>query len=61
MRYVPRDVAYFHDAGAHVAAAQKSEAERDVVRARHCPRWRWLLGHGALRVRLKLRRSLGWN
>jgi glycosyltransferase involved in cell wall biosynthesis len=61
MRYVPRDVAYFHDAGAHVAAAQKSEAERDVVRAPHCPRWRWLLGHGALRVRLKLRRSLGWN
>ena len=60
MRYVPRDVAYFHDAGAHVVAAQKSEIERDVVRARHCsPRWRWLIGHGALRVRLKLRRLLG--
>jgi glycosyltransferase involved in cell wall biosynthesis len=60
LRYVPRDVAWFHDAGAHVANAQKSEAERDIVRAHHCsPRWRWLLGHGLLRARLKLRRIFG--
>lgn len=60
MRYVPRDVALFHDAGAHVAAAQKSEIERDRVRAHHCsPRWRWLLGHLLLRVELKLRRLRG--
>lgn len=59
LRYVPRTIARFHDAGAHVQAAQRSEAERDGVRARHLPRWVWLMGNLALRVEHRLRRLAG--
>lgn len=59
LRYVPRVVAWFHDAGAHVQARARSEAERDAVRARRVSRLRFRLGNGLLRVELKLRRLLG--
>jgi len=58
LHYVPRDIALFHDAGAHVLNHEKSEAERNVVRARYCRRPLWLLGHWALRLELRLRRHL---
>lgn len=57
--YIARDIALFHDAGAHVIHHASCEAERDRVRARYCYRPLWLLGHWALRVELKLRRLLG--
>lgn len=59
LQYVHRDVARFHDAGAHVLAAQACELERNTVRHRYCPRLLWLLGHWSLRAELKLRRMLG--
>lgn len=57
--YVAKDIALFHDAGTHVTNSERCEAERDAVRARYCSRPRWLLGHWALRMELKLRRILG--
>jgi len=59
LQYLHRDIAHFHDAGAHVLAHQSSQAERDRVRARYLPRPVWLAGHWALRLELKLRRWLG--
>jgi glycosyltransferase involved in cell wall biosynthesis len=57
--YIERDIALFHDAGAHVLNHERCEAERDVVRARYCPRYVWLAGNFLLRVVLKLRRHFG--
>lgn len=57
--YLHRDIAHFHDAGAHVLAHAASETERNQVRARYLPRPLWLAGHWALRIELKLRRWLG--
>ncbi|KAF3998161.1 glycosyltransferase family 2 protein [Glaciimonas immobilis] len=57
--YVPRDIALFHDAGTHVTNHVSCESERDGVRARYCPRPKWVLGHLLLRVELKLRRMFG--
>lgn len=59
LHYMHRDIALFHDAGAHVLAHDASEAERNTVRARYLPRPLWLAGHWALRVELKIRRWLG--
>lgn len=59
LHYLHRDIALFHDAGAHVLAHAASETERNKVRARYIPRPLWLAGHWALRVELKLRRWLG--
>jgi glycosyltransferase involved in cell wall biosynthesis len=59
LQYVPRDIALFHDAGAHVLNREKCEAERNVVRARYCQRPLWLLGHWALRLELRIRRHFG--
>jgi GT2 family glycosyltransferase len=59
LRYLHRDIALFHDAGAHALAHGASEAERNLVRARYMPRPLWLVGHWALRVELKIRRWLG--
>lgn len=59
LRYLPRDMALFHDSGAHVLAREASETERDAVRARYMPRPLWLAGHWALRIELRLRRWLG--
>jgi GT2 family glycosyltransferase len=59
LRYVARDIALFHDAGAHATDNERCELERDQVRASYCPRPLWLLGHWALRLELKLRRVLG--
>jgi glycosyltransferase involved in cell wall biosynthesis len=59
LQYLQRDIARFHDAGAHVQAAERCAAERQAVRARYTPLWRWQLGNWALRVELKLRRLAG--
>lgn len=59
LRYLPRDVAYFHDAGAHVSNRAHSQRERALVRSRYCPRWLWQPGHWYLKAELKLRRILG--
>lgn len=59
LRYLQRDIALFHDAGAHVIAHEASETERDRVRARYMPRPLWFAGHLALRSELKLRKWLG--
>ena len=59
LHYFPRVVARFHDAGAHVQAAQRCAAERDTVRARRLPLWAWRWGHLALRVEHRVRRWLG--
>lgn len=59
LQYLHRDIALFDDAGAHVQAAARSEAERDVVRARYLPLPLWRIGNLALRVELKLRRLAG--
>lgn len=59
LRYLHRDIALFHDAGAHVIAHKASGIERDQVRARYKSRSLWLFGHWALRAELKLRRWLG--
>jgi len=59
LHYLHRDIAHFHDAGAHALAHEASEAERNRVRARYLPRLLWLIGHWALRIELKLRRWRG--
>ena len=59
LQYLRRDIALFDDAGAHVQAGARSEAERDLVRARYLPLPLWRLGNLALRVELKLRRLAG--
>ena len=59
LHYMHRDIALFHDAGAHVLAREASEKERNAVRARYVRRPLWLAGHWALRVELKARRLLG--
>lgn len=59
LQYLRRDIALFHDGGAHVVNHGRSEAERNSVRARYCARPQWLLGHWALRCELRLRRLLG--
>lgn len=59
LQYLPRDIANFHDAGAHVLAHEASETERNLVRARYLSRPLWLAGHWALRVEFKFRRWLG--
>lgn len=59
LQYLRRDIARFDDAGAHVQAGERSEAERNGVRARYLPLPLWRLGNLALRVELKLRRLAG--
>lgn len=59
LHYMPRDIALFHDAGAHVTNHERHVQERNVVRARYCPRSIWLLGHWVLRLELKLRKMRG--
>lgn len=59
LQYIHRDIALFHDAGAHVQSREASELERDAVRARYIPRPLWCMGNLALRVELKIRRWLG--
>ena len=59
LRYVHRDIARFHDAGAHVLAAERSHAERDIVRARYLPMPLWRAGNLALRIEHRLRRLAG--
>lgn len=54
--YIDRDVAFFHDKGAHVLNSVASEAERDIVRLRYVSRIKWLLGHWALRFQFKLKK-----
>jgi glycosyltransferase involved in cell wall biosynthesis len=57
--YAPRDIARFHDAGAHVLAGTRHADERNAVRARYLPMPLWRLGNWALRLELKLRRLFG--
>lgn len=59
LHYLHRDIARFDDAGAHVQAGARSEAERDTVRARYLPVPIWRLGNWALRAEFKLRRLAG--
>ena len=59
LHYMQRDIACFDDSGAHVQAGARSEAERNLVRARYLPLPVWQLGNFALRVELKLRRLAG--
>lgn len=59
LHYMRRDIACFDDSGAHVQAGPRSEAERNLVRARYVPLLVWRLGNLALRVELKLRRLAG--
>lgn len=59
LRYLPRVIARFHDAGAHVQSGQRSAAERHQVHARYVPAWCWRLGNWALRVEHRLRRIAG--
>lgn len=59
LHYMHRVIARFHDAGAHVQAAQRSAAERHLVHARHVSAWLWKLGNLALRVEHRLRRLAG--
>ena len=59
LHYLPRDIARFDDAGAHVQAGLRSEAERNTVRARYLTLPLWKLGNLALRVELRLRRMAG--
>lgn len=59
LHYMERDIARFDDSGAHVQAGPRSEAERNLVRARYLPSPVWKLGNLALRVELKLRRLAG--
>jgi len=59
LRYIHRDIALFHDAGAHVQAREVSELERNTVRARYINRTFWHIGNFALRLELKVRRWLG--
>lgn len=57
--YVQRDIANFQDAGAHVQAAHRSAAERNVVRGRYIPLYLWRSGNWALRIEHKIRRLAG--
>lgn len=59
LRYLPRVIARFHDAGSHVQSRAQSEEERNRVRARHLPLPLWRLGNLALRVEHRLRRLAG--
>lgn len=59
LHYMQRDIARFDDGGAHVQAGARSEAERNLVRARYLPLPIWRLGNLALRVELRLRRMAG--
>lgn len=59
LRYLPRDIARFHDAGSHVQAAERCAAERNAVRERYIPMPLWRLGNLALRVEHRLRRMAG--
>lgn len=59
LHYMRHDIARFDDGGAHVQNHQNSQAERNLVRARHLPLPLWWVGHWALRAELKLRRALG--
>jgi len=59
LKYIPRDIARFHDAGSHVQHAERTLVERNLVRQRVLPLPIWRLGNWALRVELKLRRLAG--
>ena len=59
LRYVPRLIARFDDAGAHVQAGGRHRAERDLVRTRYAPRPLWALGRLLLRAELRLRKLAG--
>jgi len=59
MRYLPLLIAHFDDGGTHVRAAERHTAERNLVRARYLPLPAWRIGHGLLRLELKLRKLLG--
>jgi putative colanic acid biosynthesis glycosyltransferase len=59
LQYLHRDIARFHDAGAHVQAAERTLIERNQVRARYLPLRLWRAGNLALRFELRLRRLLG--
>jgi glycosyltransferase involved in cell wall biosynthesis len=59
LKYISRDIARFHDAGAHVQQPERTLAERNVVRRRVMPLALWQLGNWALRVELKIRRLVG--
>ena len=59
LHYLHRDIARFDDAGAHVQAGARCEAERNTVRARYLPLPVWRLGNWVLRAEFKLRRLAG--
>jgi glycosyltransferase involved in cell wall biosynthesis len=59
LQYLHRDIARFHDAGAHVQAAERTLAEREAVRSRYLSRQLWRVGNFALRLELRVRRIIG--
>jgi len=59
VRYLKRDLAYFHDAGTHVSNREASEIERAQVRSRYRAAWLWRPGNWYLKAELKVRRLLG--
>ena len=61
LRYTPRNIARFHDAGAHVMAGEDHLMERNRVRARYLPLSLWRIGNWMLRLELKCRRLFGQN